>query len=138
MSYSPVVIEQTPRGEVQYDIWSRLLKDRIVFLGRAIDDHVANRRFDPEIERAVYFSVRELGHSARDAGAHHLRVDLSDAEDEVLVGITADAALDDVALAAVADRAYASNGEVDVSARGPGHTAAVYRFRSPVADRQPA
>lgn len=42
MSYSPVVIEQTPRGEVQYDIWSRLLKDRIVFLGRAIDDHVAN------------------------------------------------------------------------------------------------
>lgn len=42
MSYSPVVIEQTPRGEVQYDIWSRLLKDRIVFLGRGIDDHVAN------------------------------------------------------------------------------------------------
>jgi ATP-dependent Clp protease protease subunit len=42
MSYSPVVIEQTPRGEVQYDIWSRLLKDRIVFLGRPIDDHVAN------------------------------------------------------------------------------------------------
>ncbi len=42
MSYSPVVIEQTPRGETQYDIWSRLLKDRIVFLGRAIDDHVAN------------------------------------------------------------------------------------------------
>jgi len=42
MSYSPVVIEQTPRGEVQYDIWSRLLKDRIVFLGRPIDDNVAN------------------------------------------------------------------------------------------------
>ena len=42
MSYSPTVIEQTPRGEARYDIWSRLLKDRIVFLGRPIDDDVAN------------------------------------------------------------------------------------------------
>jgi len=42
MSYSPTVIEQTPRGEARYDIWSRLLKDRIIFLGRAIDDDVAN------------------------------------------------------------------------------------------------
>jgi ATP-dependent Clp protease, protease subunit len=42
MSYSPIVIEQTARGEREYDIWSRLLKDRIVFLGRAIDDSVAN------------------------------------------------------------------------------------------------
>ena len=41
-SYSPVVIEQTARGERAYDIWSRLLKDRIVFLGTAIDDAVAN------------------------------------------------------------------------------------------------
>ena len=41
-SYSPVVIEQTARGERAYDIWSRLLKDRIVFLGTAIDDDVAN------------------------------------------------------------------------------------------------
>ena len=42
MSYSPIVIEQTARGEARYDIWSRLLKDRIVFLGTAIDDDVAN------------------------------------------------------------------------------------------------
>jgi ATP-dependent Clp protease protease subunit len=42
MSYSPIVIEQTARGEREYDIWSRLLKDRIVFLGRGIDDGVAN------------------------------------------------------------------------------------------------
>ena len=42
MSYSPIVIEQTARGEREYDIWSRLLKDRIVFLGRGIDDNVAN------------------------------------------------------------------------------------------------
>jgi ATP-dependent Clp protease protease subunit len=42
MSYSPIVIEQTARGEREYDIWSRLLKDRIVFLGRGIDDMMAN------------------------------------------------------------------------------------------------
>lgn len=38
----PYVIETTARGERAYDIWSRLLKDRIVFLGTAIDDYVAN------------------------------------------------------------------------------------------------
>lgn len=38
----PFVIEQTARGERSYDIWSRLLKDRIVFLGTAVDDYVAN------------------------------------------------------------------------------------------------
>lgn len=43
MSYLvPIVIEQTNRGERSYDIWSRLLKDRIVFLGTPIDDQVAN------------------------------------------------------------------------------------------------
>src|SRR5437879_12815166 len=38
----PFVIEQTARGERSYDLWSRLLKDRIVFLGTPIDDYVAN------------------------------------------------------------------------------------------------
>jgi ATP-dependent Clp protease protease subunit len=38
----PMVVEQTGRGERSYDIYSRLLKDRIVFLGTPIDDHVAN------------------------------------------------------------------------------------------------
>jgi ATP-dependent Clp protease protease subunit len=38
----PMVVEQTSRGERAYDIYSRLLKDRIVFLGTAIDDGVAN------------------------------------------------------------------------------------------------
>ncbi|BAD39343.1 ATP-dependent Clp protease proteolytic subunit [Symbiobacterium thermophilum] len=43
MSYLiPYVIEQTNRGERSYDIYSRLLKDRIVFLGTPIDDQVAN------------------------------------------------------------------------------------------------
>ena len=43
MSYLiPMVVEQTNRGERSYDIYSRLLKDRIIFLGSAIDDNVAN------------------------------------------------------------------------------------------------
>lgn len=40
--YVPYVIEQTGRGERAYDIYSRLLKDRIIFLGTPIDDNVAN------------------------------------------------------------------------------------------------
>ena len=38
----PYVIEQSPRGERSYDIYSRLLNERIIFLGEAIDDNVAN------------------------------------------------------------------------------------------------
>ena len=40
--YSPIVIENNGNGERQYDIYSRLLMDRIIFLGTAIDDYVAN------------------------------------------------------------------------------------------------
>lgn len=42
MNLIPMVVEQTGRGERAYDIYSRLLKDRIIFLGGGIDDHVAN------------------------------------------------------------------------------------------------
>ena len=42
MSLIPMVVEQTGRGERAYDIYSRLLKDRIIFLGGAIEDHMAN------------------------------------------------------------------------------------------------
>lgn len=42
MSIVPIVIEQTGRTERVYDIYSRLLKDRIIFIGTAIDDNVAN------------------------------------------------------------------------------------------------
>ncbi|WP_308423727.1 ATP-dependent Clp endopeptidase proteolytic subunit ClpP [Calditerricola satsumensis] len=42
MPLVPMVIEQTSRGERAYDIYSRLLKDRIIFLGTPIDDNVAN------------------------------------------------------------------------------------------------
>jgi ATP-dependent Clp protease protease subunit len=67
-SYSqliPYVIEQSPRGERSFDIYSRLLSDRIVFLGDAIDDHVANtvvaqllhlESDDPEKDISLYIN----------------------------------------------------------------------------------
>lgn len=42
MNLVPIVVEQTPRGERSYDIYSRLLKDRIIFLGMPVDDIVSN------------------------------------------------------------------------------------------------
>lgn len=42
MSYIPMVVEQSNRGERAYDIYSRLLKDRIIFLGTEVNDVVAN------------------------------------------------------------------------------------------------
>ena len=42
MALVPYVIEQTSRGERSYDIYSRLLKDRIIFIGEAIDEHIAS------------------------------------------------------------------------------------------------
>jgi ATP-dependent Clp protease protease subunit len=42
MTLVPIVVEQTPRGERAYDIYSRLLKERIIFIGGPIDDDVAN------------------------------------------------------------------------------------------------
>ncbi|MHC4505782.1 MAG: ATP-dependent Clp protease proteolytic subunit, partial [Planctomycetota bacterium] len=41
MSLVPMVIEKSGRGERAYDIYSRLLKDRIIFIGEPIDDHIA-------------------------------------------------------------------------------------------------
>ena len=40
--YPPYIIERSSRGERTYDIWSRLLKDRIIFIGTPIDDYIAN------------------------------------------------------------------------------------------------
>ena len=42
MPLVPMVVEQSPRGERSFDIYSRLLNERIVFLGTAVDDQVAN------------------------------------------------------------------------------------------------
>ncbi|WP_028988193.1 ATP-dependent Clp endopeptidase proteolytic subunit ClpP [Thermicanus aegyptius] len=65
MALIPTVIEQTNRGERAYDIYSRLLKDRIIFLGTEINDHVANlvvaqllflQAEDPEKDISLYIN----------------------------------------------------------------------------------
>ncbi|MDR1701292.1 MAG: ATP-dependent Clp endopeptidase proteolytic subunit ClpP [Sporomusaceae bacterium] len=65
MPYVPIVVEQSNRGERAYDIYSRLLKDRIIFVGGAIDDNVANlviaqmlflESEDPEKDIYVYIN----------------------------------------------------------------------------------
>ena len=61
----PMVVEQTGRGERSYDIYSRLLKERIIFMGTAIDDNVANlviaqllflQSEDPEKDISIYIN----------------------------------------------------------------------------------
>ena len=70
MNFIPFVVEQTGRGERAYDIYSRLLKDRIVFLGSPVVDEVANpitaqllflESEDPE--RDIYFYINSPGGS---------------------------------------------------------------------------
>jgi len=65
MTLVPMVVEQTSRGERSFDIYSRLLKDRIVFLGGEIDDHIANlvvaqllflEMEDPDAEISLYIN----------------------------------------------------------------------------------
>ena len=70
MNFIPIVVEQTGRGERAYDIYSRLLKDRIVFLGSVVSDEVANlitaqllflESEDPE--RDIFFYINSPGGS---------------------------------------------------------------------------
>ena len=65
MSLIPMVVEQNSRGERAYDIYSRLLKDRIIFLGLPVDDNVANVMIaqllfleaeDPESDISLYLN----------------------------------------------------------------------------------
>ena len=65
MTLIPWVVEQTARGERQYDIYSRLLKDHVIFVGDAIDDNVANvviaqllflEKEDPERDVLLYIN----------------------------------------------------------------------------------
>ena len=61
----PMVVEQSARGERAYDIYSRLLKDRVIFIGDPIDDHIANlivaellflEREDPDSDIDMYIN----------------------------------------------------------------------------------
>src|ERR687896_554320 len=65
MPLVPVVIEQDSRGERSFDIYSRLLRERIIFIGRPIDDEIANLAVaqllhlesdDPEKDIAIYIN----------------------------------------------------------------------------------
>ena len=59
--YIPIVVEQTGRGERSYDIYSRLLKERIIFLGGGVDDHVANLIIAPlSLVAGVFYSAGAL------------------------------------------------------------------------------
>lgn len=85
MPYVPIVVEQSNRGERSYDIYSRLLKDRIIFLGGEIYDHVANliiaqllflEAEDPN--REIYLYINSPGGVMTDGLAiydtmHHIR-----------------------------------------------------------------
>jgi ATP-dependent Clp protease, proteolytic subunit ClpP len=89
MPYVPIVVEQSNRGERSYDIYSRLLKDRIIFLGGEIYDHVANlviaqllflEAEDPN--REIYLYINSPGGVMTDGLAiydtmHHIRPDVS-------------------------------------------------------------
>jgi ATP-dependent Clp protease protease subunit len=55
MMLVPMVIEQTGRGERAYDIYSRLLRDNIIFIGTPIDDNIANQE-DPEKDIQLYIN----------------------------------------------------------------------------------
>jgi len=70
MALVPYVIEQTSRGERSYDIYSRLLKDRIVFLGTPVDDYVANSIIaqmlflqSEDDEKDIFFYINSPGGS---------------------------------------------------------------------------
>ena len=65
MTFIPTVVEQSPRGERAYDLWSRLMKDRIVFIGDQIHDQMANvivaqflflEKEDPDKDIEVYIN----------------------------------------------------------------------------------
>ena len=89
MNYIPYVIEQTGRGERSYDLYSRLLKDRIIFLGTEVDDNVANiitaellflESEDPE--KDIYLYINSPGGSVSAGMAiydtmQHIRADVS-------------------------------------------------------------
>lgn len=97
MNLIPMVIEQTNRGERSYDIYSRLLKDRIIFLGSAIDDDVANsiiaqmlflQADDPE--KDIHLYINSPGGSVTAGMAiydtmHHIKPDVS----TICVGLAA-------------------------------------------------
>src|SRR2546426_7615262 len=82
MTLIPMVVEQTNRGERAYDIYSRLLRDSIIFIGTAIDDNVANvvtaqllflEAEDPERDISLYINSPGGSISAGFAGYYTMQ-----------------------------------------------------------------
>ena len=111
MTLIPIVIEKTGRGERAYDIYSRLLNDRIIFLGGPVNDQMANLVFDqllflanedPKAEVSMYINspggsisdglAIDAGRLARSSGVAIELDHLDDAVDH-RAGATADDAL---------------------------------------------
>ena len=97
MAVVPMVIESSPRGERAYDIYSRLLKDRIVFLGTGIDDHAANQIIaqllfleSEEPEKDIYMYIQSPGGSVHSGLAIYDTMQLIKPDvATVAVGVTA-------------------------------------------------
>ncbi len=116
----PMVVEKTPMGERAFDIYSRLLKERIIFLGGAIDDHVANlviaqllflESEDPKKDVVLY--INSPGGSVSSALAmldtmNHIKPDVA----TVVVGMAASAAALLLACGAKGKRFALPNAEV--------------------------
>src|SRR5947208_10684012 len=80
-NYVPMVIEQSGRGERAYDIFSRLLKERIIFIGDAVEDTMANliiaqllflESEDPERDIYLYINSRSEEHTSELQSPDHL------------------------------------------------------------------
>ena len=97
MAVVPMVIETSPRGERAYDIYSRLLKDRIIFLGEGIDDHLANAIIaqllfleSEEPDKDIYMYIQSPGGSVHSGLAVYDTMQLIKPDvATVAVGVTA-------------------------------------------------
>ncbi len=97
MAVVPMVIESSPRGERAYDIYSRMLKDRIIFLGQGIDDHLANQIIaqllfleSEEPEKDIYMYIQSPGGSVHSGLAIYDTMQLIKPDvATVAVGVTA-------------------------------------------------
>ena len=97
MAVIPMVIETSPRGERAYDIYSRMLKDRIIFLGQGIDDHLANQIIaqllfleSEEPEKDIYMYIQSPGGSVHSGLAIYDTMQLIKPDvATVAVGVTA-------------------------------------------------
>lgn len=116
----PTVIEQTPQGSRAYDIYSRLLNDRIIFLGGPIDDHVANLVVAQLLfldsqnkDRAISMYINSPGGSVTAAMAildtmNHVKADVA----TVCVGLAASAGAVILSAGAKSKRSALKNAEI--------------------------